>query len=137
MLRNQHFSSVVMACWKIYNHKGNDYTRGKGDIDRSDNFKVAAENNGITPFQAWGVYFYKHVAAIWRFLKDGKVESEPIEGRIYDVINYAILLVLLVNEEKSKLAVQHEWIVDQDETYCRLCHAHRSDVNPCPKKTNA
>ena len=102
MLNNRHFSKVVMACWKIYSHKGNDYTRGKGDLDRTDNFKVAAENSGVTPYQAWGVYFYKHVSAIWRFLKDGKVESEPIEGRVHDVINYAILLLLLIEEAKAK-----------------------------------
>jgi hypothetical protein len=102
MLRNKHFSTVIMACWKIYNFKGNDYTRGKGDLDRTDNFKMAAENNGVTALQAWGVYFYKHVSAVWRFLKDGKVESEPIEGRIYDVINYAILLALLVKEMRGE-----------------------------------
>lgn len=102
MLRNQHFATVIMACWKIYNFKGNDYTRGKGDLDRTDNFKMAAENNGVTALQAWGVYFYKHVSAVWRFLKDGKVESEPIEGRIYDVINYAILLALLVKEMRGQ-----------------------------------
>jgi hypothetical protein len=63
---------------------------------------MAAENNGVTALQAWGVYFYKHVSAVWRFLKDGKVESEPIEGRIYDVINYAILLALLVKEMRGE-----------------------------------
>jgi hypothetical protein len=102
MLANEHFATAVMACWKIYDHKGNDYTRGKGDLDRTDNFKMAAENNGVTPLQAWGVYFYKHVSAVWRFLKDGKVESEPIEGRIYDVINYSILLLLIVKEMRAK-----------------------------------
>jgi hypothetical protein len=102
MLRNDHFSNVIMKCWRIYNRKGNDYTRGKGDLDRGDNFRQAAENVAITPYQAWGVYFYKHVAAVWRFLKDGKVESEPIEERIYDIINYAILFLLLVEEARSK-----------------------------------
>lgn len=101
MLGNEHFATTVMACWKIYDHKGNDYTRGKGDLDRTDNFKQAAENNGVTPYQAWGVYFYKHVSAVWRFLKDGKVESEPIDGRLHDVINYSILLVLLVKEMRA------------------------------------
>lgn len=102
MLQNDHFVETVMKCWEIYDYKGNDYTRGKGDLDRTDNFKMAAENNGVTVLQAWGVYFYKHVSAVWRFLKDGKVESEPIEGRIYDVINYAILLLLLVKEMRAK-----------------------------------
>lgn len=102
MLGNRHFSDVIMKCWRIYNRKGNDYTRGKGDLDRGDNFRQAAENVDITPFQAWGVYFYKHVAAVWRFMKDGKVESEPIEERIYDIINYSILFLLLVEEARSK-----------------------------------
>ena len=101
MIQNDHFIETVMACWKIYDVKGNDYTRGKGDLDRTDNFKMAAENNGITPLQAWGVYFYKHVSAVWRFLKDAKVESEPIEGRIHEVINYSILLLLLAKEIRS------------------------------------
>jgi hypothetical protein len=101
MVQNDHFIDTVMKCWEIYDHKGADYTRGKGDLDRTDNFKMAAENNGVTPLQAWGVYFYKHVSAVWRFLKDGKVESEPIEGRIHDVINYSILLLILVKEMRG------------------------------------
>lgn len=103
MLRNKHFSGVIMACWKIYNRKGNDYTRGKGDLDRTDNFKMAGENTGVKTVQAWGVYFYKHISAIFRFLKEGRVESEPIEGRIHDIINYAILLLLILEEEKTRV----------------------------------
>lgn len=102
MLANKHFSETMLTCWQIYSHKGVDYTRGKFDLDRTDNFKMAAENNGITPLQAWGVYFYKHVSAVWRFLKDGRVESEPIEGRIHDMINYSVLLLLLVKELRAK-----------------------------------
>ena len=101
MQTNKHFLETVLACWKIYDQKGADYTRGKGDLDRTDNFKTAAENNGISPFQAWGVYFYKHVSAVWKFLKDGQVESEPIESRIHDVINYSILLLLLIKETRN------------------------------------
>jgi len=102
MFKNRHFFRSVVACWAIYDAKGEDYTRGLGDLDRSDNFKKAAENNGITPYQAWGVYFYKHVSAVWRFLKDGKLASEPIEQRLYDVINYAILLLLLIETEAEQ-----------------------------------
>jgi hypothetical protein len=100
MLGNDHFRKSVLDCWRIYDVKGNDYTRGLGDIDRSDNFKRAAEFNKVSAFQAWGVYFYKHVSAIFRFIGDGKVESEPIEGRIHDVINYSILLLLLAKEQR-------------------------------------
>ena len=108
MVQNSHFRDVVLACWDIYDRKGMDYTRGKGDDDRLDNFKCAAENNGVTFLQAWGVYFYKHVAAVWKFIKDGTVESEPIEGRLYDVINYAILLLLWVREERDEVNRSNE-----------------------------
>jgi len=101
MLSNEHFIRSIVACWEIYDAKGEDYTRGLGDADRADNFKRAAENSGISPVQAWGVYFYKHISAIWRYLRDGKLASEPIEGRIYDVINYAILFLLLIEKKNE------------------------------------
>lgn len=101
MLSNEHFSSVIRECWDIYDRKGKDYTQGKGDLDRLDNFKQAAARNGVTPYQAIGVYFFKHEAAMWRFLKEGRVESEPIEGRLYDIINYTILLLLMISADKA------------------------------------
>ena len=100
MLGNEHFKKSVLDCWRIYDKKGNDYTRGLGDIDRAVYFKKAALFNKVSPLQAWGVYFYKHMAAVFRFIGDGKVESEPIEGRIHDLINYSILLLLLVKEKQ-------------------------------------
>lgn len=108
MLANEHFRESVLACWRIYDKKGNDYTRGLGDLDRTDNFKKAADNNGVSPFQAWGVYFYKHESALWRFLKEGQVESEPIEGRIHDIINYSILLLLLIKEQRANSTGEQE-----------------------------
>jgi len=100
MCRNEHFLKSVIDCWNIYDVKGKDYTRGLGDLDRTDNFKQAALFNKISPFQSWGTYFYKHVAAVFRYIGDGHVESEPIEGRIHDMINYSILLLLLVRENR-------------------------------------
>ena len=102
MLANDHFRQVVLACWSIYNRKGNDYTRGKGDLDRLDNFRVASEHMGITMEQALGVYTYKHWSAIERYCKEGAVESEPIESRLYDMINYSILLLLWIRESKGE-----------------------------------
>ena len=100
MCSNPHFIKVVTDCWDIYDKKGKDYTRGLGDLDRSDNFKKAAEFNKISPLQAWGTYFYKHVSAVFRYTGEGHVESEPIEGRVHDLINYSILLLILVREHR-------------------------------------
>ena len=104
MLKNEHFCRVIETCWDIYDRKGKDYTRGKGDLDRLDNFNEAAEQNGVSSVQAWGVYFYKQTAAVWKFVKDGTVESEPIEGRLHDVINYSILLLLIIKEQRRLAA---------------------------------
>ena len=101
MLENEHFRDVVMKCWAIYNRKGIDYTRGLGDRNRLDNFDCVAENMGITWAQGWGVYFYKHVSAVWKYVKEGRVESEPIEERCYDIINYTILLLLYIKRNKE------------------------------------
>ena len=76
--------------------KGADYTRH--DPDRLSNFKRAAAAVGVTPFQAWAIYAGKHWDSIMAYVKTGKVESEAIEGRIDDLINYMYLLEGLINE---------------------------------------
>ncbi len=101
MIRDTHFREVVLACWRIYDAKGNDYTRGLGHRDRLDNFRRVATDLGISISKAWYVYAYKHWSAISKFCKSERVESEPIESRLYDLINYAILLLIHVKEEAA------------------------------------
>ncbi len=79
--------------------KGADYTRHSDD--RLSNFKRNAEALGLTPFQVWAVYFNKHIDAIMAFVKSGKAESEAIEGRLDDAINYLYLFEGLVQEAKN------------------------------------
>lgn len=83
------FEDVINKCREIFNAKGHDYRIG--NEDRLHNFITCAELLGLKPEQIWGVYFYKHVAAVFAWCKTGKVESEGIEGRFHDIINYAIL----------------------------------------------
>ena len=64
-------------------------------------FKQGAIRIGLTPLQVWAIYFYKHIAAIETYVKNGSVSSEPIEGRIADAINYLILLRALIEETKG------------------------------------
>ena len=75
--------------------KGADYTDG---IDRLANFKSGAVAFGLTPMQVWGVFAKKHIDAIFAFVRNGKVESEPIAERIADAINYLYLLQGLIEE---------------------------------------
>ena len=71
--------------------------------DALSNFKDAAYRLGLTPEQVWSVYADKHWQAIMTFCGKGQVESEPIEGRLRDVILYSFLLLGLIEEEKTLL----------------------------------
>lgn len=91
---------------KVIKVKGRDYT--KGSIDRLANFKTAADDAGITPLQAWLVFYNKHHAAICSFVKTGgQSESEPIFGRFVDALNYLRLGWLLAKAVVEK-GTSHE-----------------------------
>lgn len=83
---------------EINRSKGHDYA---GDDDALSNFKSAAARIGLTTEQIWSVYADKHWCAVMTFCKDGRVESEPIEGRLHDIILYCYLLLGLIEEAKS------------------------------------
>jgi len=76
--------------------KGADYTRHSAD--RLANFKRNAEAVGVDPLIVWAIYAGKHWDAVMAFIKSGKTESEPIEGRLDDLHNYLYLLEGLVEE---------------------------------------
>jgi len=80
----------------LLDKKGADYTCG--DEDRLANFKRLAERTGVTPMQVWWVFVQKHLAAIENYVKSGKVESEPIHGRLQDVANYCLLASALIED---------------------------------------
>lgn len=92
--------ALVAHCRDVFRAKGKDYTIGTGDA--LHNFRTVGEFLGVDPAQAWAVYFYKHIAAIFAYAKHGAVESEPIEGRIVDAINYLLLFHKLVLEGQRK-----------------------------------
>lgn len=84
--------TIVMA-------KRPEYTEGNEDVLR--NFKVVAEELGITPIQVWYVYFRKHITSIAQFGKNPQISlSEPITGRIADAMNYLDLLNALIKENE-------------------------------------
>lgn len=83
--------------------KGGEYA---GPVDRLGNFKRGAELTGTTPLQVAFVYASKHYDGIATYVrKDSKGEpqatSEPIEGRLDDLINYCILMKGLIQEQNS------------------------------------
>lgn len=78
--------------------KGHDYA---DDDDALSNFKEEAIEIGITPEQVWHIFANKHWRAIGTYCREGDVASEPIEGRIHDLILYGFLLLGLVTEKRE------------------------------------
>lgn len=78
--------------------KGGEYAT---DLDRLHNFRHNAEDCGTNMELIWRVYAGKHWDAISSYIRDlllGKTRerSEPIEGRIDDLIVYLILLKAII-----------------------------------------
>lgn len=81
--------------------KGGEYA---GSEDRLANFKRGAALTGATPLQVAFIYAAKHYDAIATFVRDNaagayRERSEPISGRLDDLINYCILMKALIAEE--------------------------------------
>lgn len=93
---------MLRKCIKTLETKGNDYTQGAGDADRLKNFVDGGEQFDLPPEKVLGVYLWKHLCAVMRYIKEGQVESEPIESRIMDVINYMLLLHKMVKEKEKR-----------------------------------
>jgi hypothetical protein len=101
-LTNEMFDDLVdqqiAACREMLTAKGIDYTDGN---DRLYNFKVVGSMVGAAPELVWAIYWLKHVFAIAAFCGRERLESEPIEGRITDALNYLYLLRALVEERRT------------------------------------
>ena len=83
---------------QIVQEKRPEYTEGKTDV--LANFKQVAEELGLSPMEVWYVYFRKHISSIVSYVKNPNIQlSEPIFGRIKDVMNYMELLAALAKEQ--------------------------------------
>jgi hypothetical protein len=78
------------------------YTLGNEDVLK--NFKAVAARAGITPEQAWAVYFLKHIDAITAVMTrpDLPVSEAPL-GRFSDAINYLKLGWALLQESEKDM----------------------------------
>lgn len=102
-MNSEQFADLIRSARAVQDEilaaKGRDYTAGTDHAeDRLGNFKSLAKRLGLTPMQVWAVYFAKHADAVLAYAK-GQTESEPIEQRLHDVANYALLGLGLVEEE--------------------------------------
>lgn len=102
LMQNNRFVPLFVECFATLASKGGDYTQGEHANDALAHFREAAKEVDITMEKVWMVFFRKHLAAIFRYCKQGQVESEPIESRIIDAINYLALFWLMTEENKNK-----------------------------------
>jgi len=99
--------STLQSCRNLLITKGFEYA---GRIDRLANFKRGANLTRCTPLQVALIYLSKHYDALATYIEDsasgrGRARSEPIEGRLDDLINYCLLMKALIIEEKEAGAV--------------------------------
>lgn len=97
-------NSTIDTMRMLMTTKGGEYA---GNQDRLGNFKRGAALTGATPLQVAFIYASKHYDAIATFVRDeaagtDRPRSEPIEGRLDDLMNYCLLMKGLVQEAKQE-----------------------------------
>ncbi|SRR6266403_2185639 len=96
---NEMRKDLIKKCIQLTDTKGKDYT--KGNVDMLYAFKHGGESFDVAPEKYLGFGLKKHIDAIYHYIKtDGASQSEPIESRITDAINYLIFLQGL-NKDKE------------------------------------
>lgn len=92
---NRILDEVFTRARELSTSKGRDYA---GDANVFRNFEDVAARTGQTRLQVWSVYIQKHLLAIEKYISEGKLESEPVDSRILDVIVYLALLYAMVKD---------------------------------------
>lgn len=97
------FESAVKSMAELLDIKGGEYA---GSLDRLANFKRGAALTGATPLQVAFIYASKHYDAIATYVRNdanGVVyqQSEPIDGRLHDLMNYCLLMLAIVEEARA------------------------------------
>lgn len=93
--RTEYIKGLFQKVEDVLNSKGADY----GGAEANSNFRNAAADMDVTPYQVWFVYFHKHLSSLKAFIRDGKLESEPIESRLLDLVTYIFILWSMCAED--------------------------------------
>jgi hypothetical protein len=100
-------AALLALAHQIETSKRPGYTAGHDDV--LHNFKQVAARSGVTPEQAWAVYFLKHVDAILTIMTQPDLPvSEAPPGRFADGVNYLKLGYALLQERRPPKEVPHE-----------------------------
>lgn len=92
---------VSDICLRTLYEKGEEYATEDGDVN--GNFKRVAEEQGLPVLQVWNTFFQKHLDSIRNYIKNpDRPQTEPIEDRIADAINYLLILRCLIEESENE-----------------------------------
>lgn len=103
-MNNKDFTTLVEQTQRdtlsLLVSKGQEYA---GTEDRLSNFKRGAQLTGTTPLQTCFVYMSKHYDSLATYVRKdaagfSQTLSEPIEGRLDDLINYCVLMKAIISE---------------------------------------
>lgn len=89
---------LLNECMAIMDTKGMAYS---GQEDKLGNFKRLATKYKVSPLLVWAIFFGKHLDSVDAYIRGEYVDSEPITGRIKDLINYLFLLNALIVEDQE------------------------------------
>lgn len=99
--------ALFEECYKTLESKGKAYS---GTEDALANFKENANRLGMTKYQVWSIYFNKHIDSINNAIKanaNSPVDlSEGLHSRVIDVIDYAVILEALLEEDNRAVSKQ-------------------------------
>lgn len=102
--RKEIVSDMFAKAIAVIEDKGKAYS---GDTDTLSNFKIIAQQSGITKYEVWYVYFMKHMLAISNSIKDSPEfpveKTESMSGRIMDAINYLTILQCMLEEDNNEM----------------------------------
>lgn len=96
------FAKRFFDCMEMIRRKNADYTQGVEKRDRIAAFRRIGGDIDIPMTKVWAIFAQKHWGAVMKFVKDGQVESEPIDGRINDLINYFVLLGAIIHDGEEE-----------------------------------
>lgn len=97
------FTSTVDKLHALAAIKGGEYA---SESDRLANFRTAGQRLGVPPELVLLTYLDKHYAALCNFIRDQlagrtRPRSEPIDGRVHDMMIYLILFLALLRERQA------------------------------------
>lgn len=102
-LNDRVFAARFADCMEMIRKKNADYTQGTAKRDRIAAFRRIGGDINVPMTKVWAIFAQKHWGAVMKFVKDGQVESEPIDGRINDLINYFVLLGAIIHDGEEEL----------------------------------